>query len=367
MECTALKEFIEEIRKEVGVPYLDVVCYKEHNEIFRYLSGAETTGKERLYMYSCGKPITVVAILRLVESGKLSLEDKVCDYLPEIKNAFIINENGEKEYVGEIMTVQHLFTMTAGFTHDIYKEPVLKLIKESQGKATLRQFIAKFIESPLAFKPGDQYKYGINHDVLAAVAEVVTGKKFSEYVKEVIFDPLQMFESRFDNREKNMADVYWADENGGVRRIVEDKFLIPTPAYESGGAGLVSTVEEYIRFADALACGGVAMNGYQVISKEFLQKLTAEQLKEITVNDSFVCVQGGDYGYGLGVRIRQKTTEWGLNKGEFGWDGAAGSYVMMDPEKKVSIFIGLHLRNWPVAFKGKHLQIVEKIYRELRL
>ena len=141
--------------------------------------------------------------------------------------------------------------------------------------------------------------------------------------------------------------------------------MIPTPAYESGGAGLVSTVEDYIRFADALACGGVAANGYRVLRKETLAQLTSEQLKEISISNNFACVQGGDYGYGLGVRIRQKPTEWGLSKGEFGWDGAAGSYVMMDPEKKVSIFIGLHLRNWPVAFMGKHLQIVEKIYREL--
>ena len=87
---------------------------------------------------------------------------------------------------------------------------------------------------------------------------------------------------------------------------------------------------------------------------------------KISISNNFACVQGGDYGYGLGVRIRQKPTEWGLNKGEFGWDGAAGSYVMMDPEKKVSIFIGLHLRNWPVVFKGKHLPIVEKIYKELK-
>ena len=94
--------------------------------------------------------------------------------------------------------------------------------------------------------------------------------------------------------------------------------------------------------------------------------LTSEQLKEISISNNFACVQGGDYGYGLGVRIRQKPTEWGLNKGEFGWDGAAGSYVMMDPNKKVSIFIGLHLRNWPVSFMGKHLPIVEKIYTELK-
>lgn len=173
-----------------------------------------------------------------------------------------------------------------------------------------------------------------------------------------------MNESRFDNLEEGMADVYTAFETGEVKRTEEEKHLIPTPAYESGGAGLVSTVEDYIRFADALACGGVAANGYQVLGKEALRQLTSEQLKEISINNNFTCVQGGDYGYGLGVRIRQVSTDWGLNKGEFGWDGAAGSYVMMDPKRKISVFIGMHLRNWPLVFKGKHLLIVEKTYKE---
>ena len=367
MNYTAINEFIEDIRKEVGVPYLDVICYKEHKEIFRYLSGENTTGKERLYMYSCGKPITVVSALRLVEAHKLSLEDRVCDYLPEIKNAFIINANGEKECVGDKMLIRHLFTMTSGLTYDIYRPPVVQLIQESEGKATLRDYIAKFVESPLAFAPGDHYRYGLSHDVLAAVVEVITGKKFSAYVKEVIFDPLQMGESRFDNLEENMTDVYMAFEGGEVRKIEEPKCLVPTPSYESGGAGLVSTVEDYIRFADALACGGTAANGYQVLGSDALRQLTSEQMKEISINNAFTCVQGGDYGYGLGVRIRQVATDWGLNKGEFGWDGAACSYVMMDPEKKISVFIGAHLREWPIVFTGKHLAIVEKIYRELQL
>jgi CubicO group peptidase (beta-lactamase class C family) len=302
-----------------------------------------------------------------VEEGKLSLEDKVCDYLPEIKNAFIINSAGQKEYVGHTMTVRNLFTMTAGFTHDIYKAPVLELIKESQGKATLRDFIPKFIESPLAFAPGDKYQYGINHDILAAVIEVVTGKKFSAYVKEVIFEPLQMNESRFDNGEENMADVYWADANGGVRRIIENKFLVLTPAYECGGAGLVSTVEDYIRFADALACGGIAANGYQVLSKEMLHQLTSEQLKEISISNNFACVQGGDYGYGLGVRIRQKATDWGLNRGEFGWDGAAGSYVMIDPAQRLSIFFAMHVRSWPSLIGCGHAPIRDLTYEALGL
>lgn len=359
-----MKEFIEKIRKEIGIPYLDVVCYKEHNEVFRYASGEGTTGKEQLYMYSCGKPITVVAAMRLVEEGRLSLDDKVCDYLPEIEKAFIINDNGDKEYVGNQMKVRHLFTMTAGFTYDVATEPILRLAKESQGKAVLRDFIAKFVETPLSFMPGERFKYSLCHDVLAAVVEVITKKKFSEYVKEAIFEPLQMNRSRFDNGETNMPDMYFASENGEIVKTDEGKILLPTPAYESGGGGLVSTVEDYIRFADALACDGVAANGYRVLKKETLGELRSEQFKEISVNNDFTCVQGDDYGYGLGVRVRQRATDWGLCKGEFGWDGAAGSYLMVDPEKKISIFIGMHLRNWPVVFTGKHLQIVEKIYSE---
>jgi CubicO group peptidase (beta-lactamase class C family) len=182
-------------------------------------------------------------------------------------------------------------------------------------------------------------------------------------VKEVIFAPLQMGQSHFDNSETNIPDIYMAYENGAVEKIEEGKILIPTPAYESGGAGLVSTVEDYIRFADALACGGVAANGYQVLKKDALQQLVFGHLKEISVDNGFTCVQGEDYGYGLGVRVRQKTTDWGLSEGEFGWDGAAGSYVMIDPDKKVSVFMGMHLRNWPAVFTGKHLEIVEKIYK----
>ena len=362
-----MREFIEKLREETNVPYLDVICYQKHKEIFRYCSGEKVTGKEQLYMYSCGKPITVVAALRLIEAGKLSLDDKVYEFLPEIKNAFIVDDNKEKYVVGGQITIRHLFTMTAGFTYDLWTKPIVELVEKSNGQATLRDFISRFVETPLSFMPGERFQYSLCHDVLAAVVEVVTKKKFSEYVKEVVFEPLQMNRSRFDNGESNMPDMYMAYENGVVEKINEGKLLIPTPAYESGGAGLVSTVEDYICFADALACDGVAANGYQVLRKETLQQLVLGHLKEISVNNGFTCIQGEDYGYGLGVRVRQKTTDWGLSKGEFGWDGAAGSYVMVDPKKKISVFIGMHLRNWPAVFVGKHLEIVEKIYREFCL
>ena len=173
-----------------------------------------------------------------------------------------------------------------------------------------------------------------------------------------------MENSCFDNSEKDVADVYMAYENGAIEKIEEDKILLPTRNYESGGAGLVSTVEDYLRFANALACKGKAKNGYQVVNEETLQLLTSNQITNMSVNNGFTCVQGDAYDYGLGVRVRKRPTEWGLDKGEFGWDGAACSYVMIDPNKEIVIFIGMHIRNWPFVFTGKHLPIVEKIYRD---
>lgn len=359
-----IQECIEKIKISVGLPYIDVICQKGHNTIFRYTSGRNVTGKEQLYMYSCGKVITVTAALRLVEEGKLSLDDKVCKYLPEIANAFVLNEDKVKKVVGGQMTIRHLFTMTAGFTYDLWTQPILELAQKSNGQGILRDFIPKFIETPLSFIPGSCFQYSLCHDVLAAVVEVITNKKFSQYIKEVIFEPLQMNHSYFDNSEEQVADVYMAFDIDKISKIEEGKILLPTRAYESGGAGLVSNVEDYIRFADALACGGKAKNGYRVLKEGTLRLLASEQVKSMSINNVFTCLQGDDYGYGLGVRVRQKATEWGLEKGEFGWDGAAGSYVMIDPHNEISVFIGMHLRNWPVVFTGKHLEIVKNIYKE---
>ena len=358
------QEFIEQLRQETGVPYIDVICKEKHETIFRYASGEGVTGKELLHMYSCSKVITAVAALRLVEEGKLSLEDKVCTYLPEIEQAFVVNENGEKRIVGQDMTVRHLFTMTAGFTYNLATEPIQQLIKESDGKAILREFIPKFVETPLSFVPGEKFQYSLCHDVLAAVVEVVSGKRFSAYIKETIFDPLGMSNSCFDNSEEGVFEMYAASVTGEISLHKDGKLLMPTKSYESGGAGLASTVEDYSLFAEALACGGKGKNGYQVIKEETLALLCTEQFKGLSLNNGFTCIQGDDYNYGLGVRVRCKDTDWGLEKGEFGWDGAAGSYVMVDPKREISVFIGMNVLNWPAVFMGKHLQIVEQIYKE---
>ena len=344
------QECIESIKKETGISYIDVVCYQDHKEIFRYGSGS--SGKEQLLMYSCGKPITVTAALRLIEQGLLGLDDPVCRYLPEVKNAFILDEKGGKRVVGELMTIRHLFTMSAGLTYNLNTPPIQKLIKESNGQAKLRDFISAFIQTPLVFTPGKRFFYSLCHDVLAAVVEEVAKMSFSQFVKEQIFTPLHMSHSYFDNSEPPTAQMYTAFKDGRIEETNEGKILLPTPVYESGGGGLSSTVEDYIRFADALACGGEAANGYRVLNDETVRLLRTTQMPYEGDENGFTCAQGEEYGYGLGVRVRQNDTPWGLAKGEFGWDGAAGSYALIDPARRISVFIGMHLRNWPFNFKG---------------
>ncbi len=126
---------------------------------------------------------------------------------------------------------------------------------------------------------------------------------------------------------------------------------------------MISTVEDYAVFADALACDGIAANGYQVIDTKTLKEVRSEQISALAVNNNFTCVQGDEYGYGLGVRVRKVDTDWGLKIGEYGWDGAAGAYLLVDPQRQISVTMGKHLREWHNVFVGKHLEIVKHIYQ----
>ena len=101
------------------------------------------------------------------------------------------------------------------------------------------------------------------------------------------------------------------------------------------------------------------VNDCRLLKEGTVELLRQETIASLGVDNSLTCVQGDEYGYGLGVRVRKKTTEWGLPIGEFGWDGAAGTYIMVDPINKISVVIGMHLRGWPNVFRGEHLRLVQ--------
>ena len=174
----------------MGVPYCDVLCSKENDEIFRYAYGTNVTGEEHLQMYSCSKPITAIAAMMLLERGLLHLNDEAEKYLPVLSECFLLNESGQKVSPKKKITIRHLLTMTAGFTYDVDTEPIKKLQRDNP-LADLRKFISAFVQSPLAFEPGAKFQYSLCYDVLAGVIEGAAEKKFSEFVRDNIFSRLK--------------------------------------------------------------------------------------------------------------------------------------------------------------------------------
>ncbi len=351
---------IENLMQGLNLPYYYIKVGKGDLDLlsFGYNEGKIATGNEKLFMFSCSKPLTVTCAMQLIEKGLLSLEDKVGKYLPFVNDCFIIDNNGNKQVVGDKITVKHLLTMTAGFSYNFENEPFKRVFKDYDNPTTL-QVIESICKSPLISLPGKQFNYSFCHDVLAAVIEVVSCKPFAKYMQDNIFNLLELKNTAFDFEDKSdFANLYYYD-NGFVKNKLENN-LVMSKNWHSGGAGVISTANDYYKFVKTLANGGG-----DILSENSIKEVYTERVKSISVNSNFTCVQGEDYGYGLGVRTRIKPTEFGLPITEFGWDGAAGSYLMVDPINKVSVFIGMHVENWPQFFTGKHLEILKIIYENL--
>ena len=359
------KKYIDKLIKDINLPYFDIVVMKNHETLYRYYNGISKNinGKEKMYMMSCTKPITTAAFMKLIEDKKIDLDDYVVKYLPEFEKAYVL-ENGNKKYVGNSMTVRHLVTMSAGFDYNFNAKPIMDLLKETNGKASTREVVAKFIESPLSFKPGERFQYSLCHDVLAAAMEVASKERFSDYLQKEIFDPIGMNNSHI-KQELKAKDLYPIYDC----RYLKDEFRLAALGpylgyenYESGGAALISTVEDYIKFADTMACGGITSSGKQILKNETIKLWTTEQFSSIDVKNGFTCVQGKDYSYGLGVRVRTIDTEFGLPKGEFGWDGAAGAYVSIDPKNHISCFYAQHVLGHGWIYTDVHPVLRDTMY-----
>ena len=377
MDFTALTEYVEKVlREEKGVPGCDLQIMRGHEVLLRYKSGVcdyegkkPVAGDEIYFMYSCTKPVTCAAVLQLVERGVIGLDDPVSRYLPAFADAFLLKD-GKKVKPENTMTVRHLLTMTAGFDYNKEAEPIRNVCRENP-HADTQAVVEAFVCSPLCFEPGEKFQYSLCHDVLAAVVEKASGMRFSEYLKQNIFAPLGMTETGFvvpEDKKARVAAQYRADGVNRKHAVPQTNEYQLTDAYESGGAGLYSTVADYSKFCDAVACGGIGANGARILKPETVDLMRAEQLSVFAKDTTFSCAAGPGYGYGLGVRTLIDQSEGRRSPlGEFGWDGAAGSYMMMDPENQISVFFAMHVLGWPAMIGCGHAPIRDLTYEILGL
>ena len=268
------------------------------------------------------------------------------------------------------MTVLHLLTMSAGFNYDVNSDPIREAISQNPNAST-RDIINALIRAPLQFEPGERFLYSLCHDVLAAVIEAASGTRFSAYLQKNIFEPLGMTDTGFvlpDERRHRLATQYICPAPNTVEQYPPTNNLVLTPEYESGGAGLISSVDDYALFADAMANGGVGSSGARILKPETIDLMRTEQMRSYVMNPQFGCAAGPGYGYGLGVRtLIDKSQGQRSSLGEFGWDGAAGSYVMIDPAQKLSIFFAMHVRSWQKLIGCGHAPIRDLTYEVLGL
>lgn len=318
-------------------------------------------------LFSMTKPITAVAALIAQERGYIDLLDTVDKYLPEYADMKVLSADGSLVPAQNKITLMNLLTMTSGIPYgenwegcseagrrmQVIFDEITDGINKGE-RLTTREVVRKIAECPLAFEPGLRWMYGLSADVMAAVIEVATGVRYGEFLKKEIFDPLQMPDTGFFvpkekwDRFAMSYDMQWNPYDPYKLTACDDthlgEYYHEDVAYEAGGCGLVSTLDDYAHFAMMLANGGI-YKGHRILSSATVDFLATNHL----TNDQKAALDWDSsrgYGYGCLVRVLMDRTRAASQApvGEFGWDGWTGNYVAIDPVNKLVILYFIQKR-----------------------
>lgn len=351
-----LKQYLEMISEEENIPACECIVYHGHEVVFRHMVGYSDAAKQKpvsaedkYILYSATKPMTMVAVMQLVERGFLKLSDEIYHYIPEFEQMYVKDKgNGTVVPAKNKITIEHLMSMTAGFNYNVKGTGIQEVIAENSN-ATLAEVMRGLAKQPLDFEPGTRFQYSLCHDVLGRIIEVVSGMTYGEYMKMNIFEPLGMHDTGYSIEEAlpNLTEQYDSDGYPHKRKVVgpTNPYRL-TPCYECAGAGVISTVNDYGKFVDAMCNYGISASGVRIISEESIDMMRTRLLNESCHNDFRNSTTMRGYTYGLGVRVMINKLISGSKSpiGEFGWDGAAGAYVLIDVENKIGIFYAQEIR-----------------------
>ncbi len=299
-------------------------------------------------LYSATKNITAAAVMILFDRGMLDINDSVSWYLEGFKNQSVLTENGSEPLKKEV-TIKNLLDMTSGccypdtsFAAGAEMQKLYdRMAKDVEaGKpwdtVTLANEIGK---QPLAFQPGERWLYGTGADVLGAIVEVVSGKKFSDFLHMELFEPLGMRDTDFwcpPEKLNRLAENY-EFKNGelvpcGWQHLGLTYLCRKKPEFESGGAGLLSTMDDMAAFGSMLLSKGV-YNGRRILSENAVRYMTSPQLSDRQLF-SFDWEDKRGYNYGNLMHIATDLSQTGpsVHLGEYGWGGWLGCEFVNDPE-----------------------------------
>ena len=321
-------------------------------------------------IYSMTKPITSVALMMLVEEGRLQLDDPVHKYIPQWKDLRVYRSGTLKtgfqtSAPARPMQVIDLLRHTAGLTYGFqlnsnvdaaYRRLHIGAIEKTD--VTLERMIDLLATVPLEFSPGDWWNYSVATDVLGWLVQVISGRPFEDFLAERIFQPLGMDDTGFfvpPEKSHRFVTCYTRDPKGAM--VVQDQaesspFLAP-PAFVSGGGGLVSTAADYQRFAEALRTGAP-----RLIGRKTLELMTANHLpggRDLPALSrsafSEAAYEGVGFGLGFATTTAVHKTMVAGNNGDYFWGGAASTFFWVDPAEEMTVIFLTQLipsSAWPV-------------------
>lgn len=377
----------------------NLLVYKDGKEVGYWQSGLADVSAGKPFnrdticrMYSMSKPVTSVAAMILVEEGKLDLAEEVANYIPAFWNLQICYDkgrNGTPQKAFKNILVQDLLNMTSGYTYGAWSEDcplgeqlTSDLIQElnadvaGPNKITTQDVAERLAKIPVSFEPGTDYNYGLSADILGAVIEKVSGMKLSEFMKKRIFEPLGMKDTDFyvpAEKQNRLAKVYKCVKTDDGQKLepftncnlgIQDK-MDHAPAFESGGAGLCSTVEDYMKFALMLTNGG-ELDGKRILKKGTVDYLRHARLRDDLqqkFNQKMPHLSGYTYCNLLRVAFESGKANVITDYEEFGWDGWLGPYVSVDVKNNLTIV--MTMQRTDTGTSGPTRRIKNIIYSSL--
>jgi CubicO group peptidase (beta-lactamase class C family) len=353
-----LDTFLDTLKSEGIMPGASVLIYKNGKETYFGVFGDQNREAKTPFtrntierIYSMSKPITGVALMMLYEDGKFALDDPISKYMPEYANLKVYagaDADGKPilEPTNRPVTIRDLMRHTAGMTYGVFGDTPVDRIYRDKGllgfDRTNTQLSADLGTVPLLFQPGKVWHYSVAVDVQGRLIEVLSGQSLGEYLQSRIFGPLGMKETGFtvrDGEQSRLGALYQLTKEG-IKHL-EDKppfmanqpFLTET-AFESGGGGLVSTIDDYMRFSLMLQNEGT-LDGVRLIKPETLALMTSDQL---------VGIDHGDLGqsntFGLDFAIRTSNQDGpAYTPGSFYWSGLAGTFFFVDPKNDLTMVL----------------------------
>jgi CubicO group peptidase (beta-lactamase class C family) len=330
-------------------------------------------------IYSMTKPITSVALMMLHERAAFALGDPVHKWIPEWEHLRVFRYGRYPQFATEPaarpMTVRDLLTHTSGLSYGIMErggvDDAYRKLGIGDGKGTLADTVEKLSHLPLDFSPGSRWGYSVATDVLGHLIEVISGKRLDEYFREEIFEPLGMVDTAFTvpaDKVARFAANYTRtpDKTLAVYDDPGDSPYTRAKTYLSGGAGLVSTVSDYLRFAEMMRRGG-AIDGVRILGPRTIKYMTTNHLPGgadlagLALGSSFSETRYEGVGFGLGVYVTLDPVRAQVpsSAGEFGWGGMASTAFWVDPAEEMTvIFMTQLLPSTTYDFRGQLKSIV---------